>query len=325
MSEKSMEKSIWQQISNPRETYVDGYGTERKMNEPGYITAGRNAYNAINTFLYGPKEFNGVPINQGSGALEFFFDPAGAVGKIDDVAKLAHNMDNIKDTYRKAMLNIKNRRHKLYHELDMADKGKRVGGMNYAFDLMGEIPGTKAQNKVAAQYNAAKKSGDVEKAASAEKELRKLTRKSFYDPYVDRDSWNMRVKSLIDAPFNGGPRRRFEIPETNYYLQPTQVAPKISADDYLDKFKADELRRYQLRRKVNSTPSAQERIIRNADKYYPEELIQQNPDWADQRDLFVNRRIYGDDDVLMDIYWRRGDLDGVKHPKIDYVHEDLPF
>lgn len=110
------------------------------------------------------------------------------------------------------------------------------------------------------------------------------------------------MERLIDTPFNGGPRRRFEIPEANYYLQPTQATPKISADNYLDKFKADELRRYQLRRKVNSTPSAQERINRNADKYYPEELIQQNPGWADEKDIYMNRRIYGDDDVLMDIY-----------------------
>jgi hypothetical protein len=27
----------------------------------------------------------------------------------------------------------------------------------------------------------------------------------------------------------------------------------------------------------------------------------------------------------MDILWRRGDLDGVKHPKIEYKHEELPF
>jgi hypothetical protein len=31
-------------------------------------------------------------------------------GKLDDIARLANNLDNVKDTYRKAMLNIKNRR-----------------------------------------------------------------------------------------------------------------------------------------------------------------------------------------------------------------------
>lgn len=38
-----------------------------------------------------------MPINKGAGALEFFFDPAGAVGKVDDVAKLSKNLDVVKD------------------------------------------------------------------------------------------------------------------------------------------------------------------------------------------------------------------------------------
>lgn len=332
------DKSIWTRISNPRETYTDGYGVQREVSEPGYVTIGRKIYNAANNFLNGPEEINGVPINASAGALEFFFDP-GAVGKIDDVVKLARNVDNIKDTYRKAMLNIKNRRRQLYHELNMADKGNRVGGMNYAFDLMDEIPGTKAQNKVAAEYNAAKKAGDVEKITSAEKELRKLTRKDFYDPYVDPDGWNQRVERLIDAPFNGGPRRRFEIPEVKY-LQPTQVSPRINPDDYLDKFKMDELRRYQLRRKVNSTPKAQSAIARNAEKLYPVnykttvdpvygpyEHPASEIDYVNESLLsdYIFDRTKGTDSRLMDILWRRGDLDGVKHPKINYVYEDLPF
>lgn len=159
---------------------------QREVSEPGYVTIGRKIYNASDKFLNGSKEFNGVPINKGAGALEFFFDP-GTVGKIDDVTKLANNVDNIKDVYKKAMLHIKNRRRKLYRELDMAEKGNRVGGINYALDLMDEVPGTKAQNKIAAKYNAAKKAGDVEKTTAAEKELRKLTRIDFYDPYVDPD------------------------------------------------------------------------------------------------------------------------------------------
>lgn len=193
-----------------REIYTDGYGTQREVSEPAIITLGRRAYDKIDRFLNGLETINidgqKVPVQQGAGLLEVLIDPAGVIGKADDVAKLANNIDNIKEAYKKAMLHIKNRRRKLYRELDAADKGRRVGGMNYAFDLMGEIPGTKAQNKVAAKYNAAKKAGDVEKTINAEKELRKLTRKDFYDPYVDPDGWNQRVEHLIDAPFNGGPR-----------------------------------------------------------------------------------------------------------------------
>jgi hypothetical protein len=38
-----------------------------------------------------------MPVNKGAGALEFFFDPAGAVGKLDDVAMFAKNLDAVKD------------------------------------------------------------------------------------------------------------------------------------------------------------------------------------------------------------------------------------
>jgi hypothetical protein len=37
-----------------------------------------------------------MPVNKGAGALEFFFDPAGAAGKLDDVAKLSKNLDKFK-------------------------------------------------------------------------------------------------------------------------------------------------------------------------------------------------------------------------------------
>jgi len=54
-------------------------------------------YNGIDRLLNGPDNINGMPINKGAGALEFFFDPAGAVGKVDDVARLAKNLDAVKD------------------------------------------------------------------------------------------------------------------------------------------------------------------------------------------------------------------------------------
>lgn len=92
-------KSIWNQISNPRDEYTDGYGVSRPVYEPGYITVGRKIYNGVDEFLNGPDNVNGMPINKGAGALEFFFDPAGAVGKLDDVAMLAKNLDAAKDKW----------------------------------------------------------------------------------------------------------------------------------------------------------------------------------------------------------------------------------
>lgn len=89
-------KSIWNQISNPRDEYTDGYGVSRPVYEPGYITVGRKIYNGVDEFLNGPDNVNGMPINKGAGALEFFFDPAGAVGKLDDVVKLSKNLDKFK-------------------------------------------------------------------------------------------------------------------------------------------------------------------------------------------------------------------------------------
>lgn len=91
-------KSIWNQISNPRDEYIDGYGVSRPVNEPRYVTVGRKIYNGIDNFLNGPEEFNGAPINKGAGALEFFFDPA---GKIDDAAKLAKNLQQIAKKYKR--------------------------------------------------------------------------------------------------------------------------------------------------------------------------------------------------------------------------------
>lgn len=174
-------KSIWNQISNPRETYTDGYGAQREVYEPGYITVGRKIYEGVDKFLNGPDNINGMPIKQGAGALEFFFDPAGAVGKVDDVAKLAK---------------------------------------------------------------------------------------------------------------------------------------------HLDKFKMDELRRFKLRRKINKQPEAKKRIFRNADRHFPNE----NDFYDIESNInYVENRINGDDSQYMDILWRRGDLDGVKHPKVEYKYEELPF
>ena len=49
-------KSLYQQISNPIETYTDGYGQTREVYEPKYVGVLRKAYNATNRFLNGPSE-----------------------------------------------------------------------------------------------------------------------------------------------------------------------------------------------------------------------------------------------------------------------------
>ena len=50
------EKSLYQQISNPIETYTDGYGHTREVYEPKYVGVLRKAYNAANRFLNGPSK-----------------------------------------------------------------------------------------------------------------------------------------------------------------------------------------------------------------------------------------------------------------------------
>ena len=178
-------KSIWNQISNPRDEYTDGYGVSRPVHEPGYITVGRKIYNGVDEFLNGPDNVNGMPINKGAGALEFFFDPAGAVGKVDDVAKLVKNLDAVKDKW-------------------------------------------------------------------------------------------------------------------------------------------DALRKYKLHRKRLSIPSSKHHTFKNAERIFGD-LSKLNPDDIDMATDYINNKIDGDYNRYLDILWERGDLDGMKHPKIEYEYEELPF
>ena len=48
-------KSLYQQISNPTETYTDGYGQTREVYEPKYVGVLRKAYNLANRFLNVPS------------------------------------------------------------------------------------------------------------------------------------------------------------------------------------------------------------------------------------------------------------------------------
>lgn len=96
-----MPNSIWSKISNPRETYTDGYGTQREVYEPGYITTGRKIYNAVDRFMNGPETvtIGGVetrPVGS-SGALGMIANPVGAA---DDVAQLAKHLESVKSALR---------------------------------------------------------------------------------------------------------------------------------------------------------------------------------------------------------------------------------
>jgi len=218
-------KSIWNQISNPREEYTDGYGVSRPVHEPGYITVGRKMYNGIDRLLNGPDNINGMPINKGAGALEFFFDPAGAVGKVDDVARLAKNLDAVKDKWdglRRFQLRRKvnstpaakeriiRNADNLYPETDMYNI---IDNINYVDDRLNGDP-YKAMNDrldrilnpIAKDYNAAIKAGDTQKASDLKHQMAKIVRSQKFDqqaPYVDNGFWEEVNLRLFD-PRNGG-------------------------------------------------------------------------------------------------------------------------
>ena len=79
-------KSLYQQISNPIETYTDGYGHTREVYEPKYVGALRKAYNLANRFLNGSskEEYKAMGMEkpqEGLGILEFLTLPEAAVLK----------------------------------------------------------------------------------------------------------------------------------------------------------------------------------------------------------------------------------------------------
>lgn len=63
-------KSLYHQISQPRETYTDGYGTTREVWEPQAVTVARKIYKGLNRFFNGPENIIG-----GSGSIELLMGP----------------------------------------------------------------------------------------------------------------------------------------------------------------------------------------------------------------------------------------------------------
>lgn len=69
-------KSLYKQITQPRETYTDGYGTTREVWEPEAVTAARKVYNTAKRFFNGPDNVIGS-----AGTLEFV-NPTIALGPL---------------------------------------------------------------------------------------------------------------------------------------------------------------------------------------------------------------------------------------------------
>ena len=79
------EKSIWQQIVKPRETYIDGYGQQREVYEPQWISTARDLYNKIDRRMNPGKyveltdpetgEVFHPNINDGAGIIEMISFP----------------------------------------------------------------------------------------------------------------------------------------------------------------------------------------------------------------------------------------------------------
>lgn len=96
-------KSLYQQISNPIETYTDGYGQTREVYEPKYVGVLRKAYNLANRFLNGPseKEYHNMGMEKpqgGLGILEFLTLPEASVLK----SIRATSTKNLPKTYTEA-------------------------------------------------------------------------------------------------------------------------------------------------------------------------------------------------------------------------------
>lgn len=244
-------KSFWQQISNPRETYIDGYGTQREVYEPEYVTKGRDIYNkgrdvyqtvhswfnpGENLQLTNPEtgESYKVNANSGAGILMDVIDPAGVIGKVDDVAKFAKNLDSVKDRWdglrrfqlrrrvnktpgaQKALeRNIRNK------ELDdwsayIEEYPEAINAfasdyeLGVASKLSEKIKGDpyKRQelqlDRIAKEYNAALKAGNTQLASDLKHRAAKIVRQQYYDPYVNNHFWEEVNTRLFDTR-NGGP------------------------------------------------------------------------------------------------------------------------
>lgn len=87
-------KSLYQQISNPIETYTDGYGQTREVYEPKYVGVLRKAYNAANRFLNGSSEEEYAQMGMWKpqyslGPVEWIAGPAKVISGTNKAIKVA--------------------------------------------------------------------------------------------------------------------------------------------------------------------------------------------------------------------------------------------
>ena len=126
------EKSLYQQISNPIETYTDGYGHTREVYEPKYVGVLRKAYNLANRFLNGSseEEYKAMGMEkpqEGLGILEFLTLPEASVLKSIRVT----STKNLPKTYTEAKSE--------YSKLaDIWKKGKLSKQEESKFNLLSE-------------------------------------------------------------------------------------------------------------------------------------------------------------------------------------------
>ena len=93
-------KSLYQQISNPIETYTDGYGQTREVYEPKYVGVLRKAYNAANRFLNGPSEEEYAqmgmrPPRYSLGPAEWIAGPAKVISGTNKAIKAANAYEEL--------------------------------------------------------------------------------------------------------------------------------------------------------------------------------------------------------------------------------------
>ena len=93
-------RSLYQQISNPIETYTDGYGQTREVYEPKYVGVLRKAYNLANRFLNGPSKEEyaqmGMRKPQYSlGPAEWIANPAKVISGTNKAVKAANAYEEL--------------------------------------------------------------------------------------------------------------------------------------------------------------------------------------------------------------------------------------
>lgn len=125
-------KSIYKQITQPRETYTDGYGTTREVWEPEAVTAARKVYTAAKKFFNGPDNVIG-----GAGALEFT-NPTVALGPLATITSKINKANTALNELGSISSTAKNLRRPVpsYTKTVMDDLSKHDADLVYAYEKL---------------------------------------------------------------------------------------------------------------------------------------------------------------------------------------------